>query len=281
MWKRRSKLLFFSSAVISLFILIQMGLYLIEKFSGVAVNNLFQHCTSLMQRLGVGWMAYLLDMLVVSTPLLAIWLITRQLYLSCRTYKKLASLQDRRLSDDLNRAYNDGRDGFLVVSNVEPIALTMRFIRPRIVLSTGLLQLLDDGELEALIRHEIFHMKHRDPLKTFFMVMCSTVFWYVPILKWSRKQYITAREVLADSCAVEAMGSIENLGSALLKLLRRNPAKRYSFTNASFAESSINYRIQFLVDPQVESSFRLPVTSLMMSLQVVAALSILFIGELQ
>lgn len=280
MWKRRSRILFFSSAFISLFILIQMGLYVTQKLSGIPIYNVFKECTSLMQRFGMGWMALLLDILVVSTPLLVVWFIYKQLYLSRRMYKKLSSMQDASITAALNEKYNDGMDGILVVSHADPIALTMRFFRPRIVLSTGLLQLLDTGELEALIRHEIFHMKHRDPLKIFIMVVCSSVLWYVPILKWCSKQYKAAREVLADSCAIEAMGTAESLGSALLKLLRRNQTKRYPFTYASFAESSINYRIKYLIDPQDELSFRLPVITIMLSLQVVAALSVVFVGEL-
>ncbi|WP_409343232.1 M56 family metallopeptidase [Paenibacillus sp. MBLB4367] len=280
MWKRRSKVLFFSSAFISLFILAQMGMYVTETLSGISVYNLFQQCTSWMQKLGLPWMAYMLDFLAVSTPVLAAWFIGKQLYLSGRTYKKLSSLKNVELTADLNDAYLDGRNGILVVSHPDPIALTMGFIRPRIVLSTGLLQLLDSGELEALIQHEIYHMKHRDPLKTFIMSLCSSVLWYVPILKWSQKQYTAAREVLADSYAIEAMGSAESLGSALLKLLRRKQTKRYPFTYASFAESSINYRIQYLIDPQAKPPFRLPVKRMMLSLQVVAALSVMLIGEL-
>ncbi|WP_028611446.1 M56 family metallopeptidase [Paenibacillus harenae] len=280
MWKRRSKYLFFSSAVISLFIMIQMGMYVSEKLSGVALRNVFDHCTSILQKFGMGWMAFMLDLLVVSTPLLAVCLICKQLYLSRRLYKKLSKLQDAALTAELNETYNGGIESILVVSHQDPIALTMRFVRPRIVLSTGLIQLLDAGELEALIRHEIFHMKHKDPLKTFILVLCSTVFWYVPILKWCRKQYTAAREIQADSYAIGATGSAENLGSALLKLLRKNRTMRFPFTYASFAESSINYRIKYLIDPQAELAFRLPVKSIMLSLQVVAVLSVLFIGEL-
>lgn len=280
MWKRRSKILFFSSAIISLFILVQMGLYVTEKLSGVAVRNVFQQCTSLLQSLGIPWMALVLDILVVSTPFLVIWLVGKQLYLCSRTYRKMSSLKDEALTAALNETYNEGRDGIIVVTHPEPIALTMCFIRPKIVVSTGLLQLLDSGELEALLRHEIFHMKHRDPLKAFVLVVCSSVLWYVPILKWTRKQYTAAREVLADSSAIEEMGSAESLGSALLKLMRRNRPVRYPFTYASFADSSINYRIKCLIDPQAEFSFKLPVKRTMFSLQVVAILSVLFISEL-
>ncbi|MBD2871106.1 M56 family metallopeptidase [Paenibacillus arenilitoris] len=280
MWKRRSKALIMSSTAISLFIMIQMGMYVTEKLSGVALRNVFDHCTSLLQKIGMPWLAFAVDLLVATTPLLAVALLGNQLYLSRRAYRKLSALRNEALAADLNEAYSGGKDEILVVSHPDPIALTMGFVRPRIVLSTGLIQLLDEGELEALIRHEQFHLIHRDPLKTFLMVVCSAVIWYVPILKWSRKQYTAAREVLADAYAIDATGSAEHLGSALLKLLRNNRTKRYPFAYASFAESSINYRIKHLIDPQAEYAFRLPVKRTMLSLQVVAALSVLLIGEL-
>ena len=46
----------------------------------------------------------------------------------------------------------------------------MGFVRPKIVLSTGLMSLLNDDELKAVIYHEMYHKENRDPLKNIFDV---------------------------------------------------------------------------------------------------------------
>src|SRR3989304_5301491 len=52
-----------------------------------------------------------------------------------------------------------------VVSDPEPYALTAGFWRPAIFLSTGMTALLEGDELEAVLRHELAHVRRRDPLK--------------------------------------------------------------------------------------------------------------------
>ncbi|MBP1996597.1 M56 family metallopeptidase [Paenibacillus eucommiae] len=281
MWERRSRILIISNLFIAMCILLQMGMYVTQGLLGRPyAYNIFDHCISLLNRLGLSWMVYLLDTLVVYTLIMMLWVIGKQLYFSRRTYTKLNKLVDVELTAAFNQMYGEGRKEFIVVTHPDSIALTMRFIRPQIVLSTGLLELLHEDELEALIQHERFHRKNNDPLKTFLMFLSSSVLWYVPILKWSYKQYQTAREVLADCYAIGITGSSESLGSALLKLLSINKKTRYSFTYASFAESSINYRIQYLIDPQTKLAFRLPVQRMIISLQVVVVLSAMFFVEL-
>jgi Zn-dependent protease with chaperone function len=69
----------------------------------------------------------------------------------------------------------------------------MGFLNPKIILSTGLFNLLDKNELEAAIYHELYHKKHRAPLKIFLLSL------FASILKWFHQKYKIIREVLADT----------------------------------------------------------------------------------
>src|SRR5207253_7719078 len=52
-----------------------------------------------------------------------------------------------------------------IVRDVRPFSFCYWFRRPRICLSTGLIRRLDDLELRAVLAHERYHLRQRDPLR--------------------------------------------------------------------------------------------------------------------
>ena len=98
----------------------------------------------------------------------------------------------------------------------------MGLFTPHIVLSTGLLSVLDENELEAVIYHEQSHVANKDPLKTFLLSTLASALWYIPFIKWSHKRFKVMREVLADQDAIVKNGTPAHIGSALLKMVKRD-----------------------------------------------------------
>lgn len=281
MWERRSKVLLYTGLITSALIMSQMAFYVIHLVSGRPLtNNVFQVCSNWIQAYGLSWLVFILNVAAITTLLYLLLLCARQLYYSSMTHRNLKLSRHEQLTAQLNQSLYPANGKVMVVRHQMPIALTMGFLNPGIVLSTGLIDLLDEEELDALLQHERFHLISKDPLTAFLLSLSASVLWYVPILKWIFKQYKTAREVLADAYAIRETGRLDSLSSALLKLVRVNQAKPYSFTYASFAETSINYRIQHLINPEAPLKHRLPVLQLTISLLVVLGLTALFIYEL-
>ncbi|MEI7027793.1 M56 family metallopeptidase [Paenibacillus sp. y28] len=281
MWQKRSKTVFIASVAVVGILLLQMGLYALHVLFGTSLGvNLFQFCHSLLQMWGLWPLGLLLNGLIVYTMAMLLAGMVRQALASGRTWRKLNSSRDEELTRRLNKRY--GRDGgVLVIGHDEPLALTMGLLQPKIVVSSGLVRLLDEGELAAVLYHEQFHQRYRDPLKTFLLSLAAAVIWYVPVLKWLHLQYKIAREILADSYAMQELGSEAELGGALLKLLKRGTPRQMPFAYASFADTSINYRIHRILDPQAEpGAMKLPIGPLVVSAHVVAALSVLFVMAL-
>src|SRR5262249_38376072 len=52
-----------------------------------------------------------------------------------------------------------------VVADARPFSFTYWFRRPRICLSTALVQRLSNDELRAVLMHERYHLRQRDPLR--------------------------------------------------------------------------------------------------------------------
>jgi beta-lactamase regulating signal transducer with metallopeptidase domain len=278
MSKNRSKMIFITCTFIAGTILFQMGMYVLYVLLGWDLKfNLIQVCHSVARSLGLSSVEYMLDALVFYTVFLSIWKIGKQLFGANKIYKRFAIYRHEQLTQEINRKYSEGNQDFTVISCSAPIAVTMGFLHPRIILSTGLLNLLDKNEVEAVIYHELYHKKHRDPLKIFLLSLFASIMWYIPILKWFHQKYKIVREILADHYAINKQGTSVDLGSALLKMLKTVNRANMPFSYVSFADTSVNYRIKYILDPQTEIPLKLPFMLTITSIYVFLMLSVLFL----
>lgn len=106
-----------------------------------------------------------------------------------------------------------------VVEAAPPFAFVYGWVRPRICISTGLVARLDERELEAVLRHEQWHVARRDPMRLVVVRMLAAAFLFLPPISLMVRQYRLAIEIAADRHAVTAMGSRRWLASALAKLM--------------------------------------------------------------
>lgn len=95
-------------------------------------------------------------------------------------------------------------------------AFTCGLLRPAVVLSTGLLQTLDEQALVAVMHHEAAHAKSYDPLQQSLLWVLRDAFGPLGMdALYSR--YLIRREILADEAALVAFGGDDvPLLSALL-----------------------------------------------------------------
>ena len=101
----------------------------------------------------------------------------------------------------------------------EPIAITIGYLSPRILLSSGMLEVLDERELQAVLHHEAVHVARLDPLRTFISDVCRTALPFIPIIRYTASQFDAKKEIEADARAVMAMRSPVPLASALAKVI--------------------------------------------------------------
>ena len=142
----------------------------------------------------------------------------------------------------------DARD-LIVIRSEKLQAFAIGLWRPRIVVSTRLLRTFDKKEIEAILLHECYHCKRRDPLKTLVTTVIGSSIGYVPVFKTMIRYYKIWDELLADRFAVEQMDTSFALGSVLVKWAKagRTPTPEYG---VMFAPVAMNYRILQLVEPE-------------------------------
>lgn len=199
-------------------------MYLAHLIFGVDVKvNFFRFCVSLFKENTVYYFLVItfLNVVIAYAILITLMKVTQQYILSRRFKTKLMSLRNISLTAHVIKEYQPLNQNIIVIDHEHAIAFTVGFRRPLVVLSSGLTEILDHQELEAVIEHESFHQRQFDALKIFLLQIISQSLWFIPLTKWSYQNYKLISELLADEYAIKETGSELGLGSALLKLIKK------------------------------------------------------------
>jgi hypothetical protein len=116
-------------------------------------------------------------------------------------------------------------------------------LRPRVLVTSGLLERLDADEQRAAIVHELEHARSRGPLKVALARMTARSFFWVPALRDLADRYVLLCELEADRAAVARTGRAA-LAGALLEVIE-SPRLAGAVGLADFAAP----RIDRLFDP--------------------------------
>ncbi len=95
------------------------------------------------------------------------------------------------------------------------------WLRPVMLLPPAAALGLTPQQLEAVIAHELAHIKRHDSLVNLFQVVAETVFFYHPVVWWTSKQIRIERELCCDDVAVRANGDPIAYARALTTLARQ------------------------------------------------------------
>jgi Zn-dependent protease with chaperone function len=111
-----------------------------------------------------------------------------------------------------------------------PLAFTGGFLKPRIFVSTKLIEVLDENELRAVVLHEFHHRKSRDPLKGLAVSFISDFLFFLPISRFLKKTHLLASEIAADAHSVQGRADPADLAASLSKVQKFSaPAASWFF----------------------------------------------------
>lgn len=151
-------------------------------------------------------------------------------------------------------------------------AFTIGLLRPRVYVSTGLIHELTDGELRAVILHEVHHAVNKDPLRLFILTFIRNTFFFLPMGHYLNDSFYVHKELAADEGAASKTGRPFDLATALLKMVRIKrkplPAGVPILEKGEFIER----RVKSLLEPDTKRD-RFPKGSVLFT---VAAMMILF-----
>ncbi len=101
-------------------------------------------------------------------------------------------------------------------------------VRPSVYVTTGAIDTLTEGELRAVLLHEVHHARTHAPLRATFVEAWLALVRPVPLLHRSLIARLAAIETAADSYALEAGATRRQLASALLKFDSSSPGANFS-----------------------------------------------------
>ena len=70
--------------------------------------------------------------------------------------------------------------------------------RPVLLLPEGITERLTPAQLEAVIEHELCHLRRRDNLTATIHMVVEAVFWFHPLVWWIRERLVEERERACD-----------------------------------------------------------------------------------
>jgi len=149
-----------------------------------------------------------------------------------------------------------GLQGRLDVVDVPtPLAFCYGYVRPRVLISRGLVGALRRHELIALLLHEREHLRQRDPLKVALGRLCTSAVFFVPAFGALYRRYLVEKELAADQVVVVEQGTSQSLAAALSVFLEHGAEARSAL--AVGGDEALDVRIDALVGDPVQLGLRL------------------------
>jgi len=116
-----------------------------------------------------------------------------------------------------------------IVESDDAIAMAVGGKERNILVSSGLIALLERDEIETVVAHELMHLKHHDAEFKVFSRVFSRILFFDPFSKFFDPAVHREREYLADEMGGRSSGKPAALASALLKIAGHGPPARASW----------------------------------------------------
>lgn len=140
-------------------------------------------------------------------------------------------------------------------------SLCIGFFSPKIIISTSLVTILTDRELEAVLLHERTHLKNRDPFKILIGKTISSAFFFLPIFSELYQNMEAANELIADYWTTEIQKDTKFLCSALRKIIAQ-PQISFTTVPAISHPDHIAIRVYQLKNIEIKHKLTLSYSSI-------------------
>jgi len=135
----------------------------------------------------------------------------------------------------------------IIIDSHFPTAFVRGILRPELVISTGMLDLLPDNALRAVLAHEVAHIEGGDNVYNLVLLLRDIAF-FSPFAHLAYQAYTEQRELAADLAASRRSDKLE-LAAALLKVAQRGQELyRFAWQHSYLVSTaSVSVRIKYLL----------------------------------
>ncbi len=90
--------------------------------------------------------------------------------------------------------------------------------RPVLIWPQGISHRLEDAHLEAILAHELWHVRRRDNLYAALHMLVEAVFWFYPLVWWLGSRLLEERERACDEEVIELISDRQVYAESILKV---------------------------------------------------------------
>ena len=162
----------------------------------------------------------------------------------------------QRTLEDVASRVRTSRPVRLLVSSLVEVPTVIGWLRPAILLPVSALTGLPLEHVQALLAHELAHIRRNDYLANILQGVAEAVLFYHPAVWWISEQIRAERELCCDDLAVAVSGDVLLYAQALAQLESIQPA-RLQLAQAANGGSLVN-RVRRLIDPSLVAAESLP-----------------------
>jgi Zn-dependent protease with chaperone function len=191
----------------------------------------------------------------------------------------LFSLRQSRQCERAGRASEGNSLPVTVMNSGAPMLALAGLVRPRVIVSRGVLETLSRDEIEAALEHEKAHRSSRDNLKRLILSLAPDIFPFAPAFTRLNHGWAKLIEWAADdeATAGDSRRSV-SLAGALVHMARMGAGPSVSALSSSFCgnDQNLTTRVDRLLGlaPVTENPPRRMRTALGIAAAAIAALTI-------
>ncbi len=198
--------------------------------------------------------AWLCGVMAFSIRLAGGWALAGRMR-SMRTARPAPPVWQRRL-DRLIARIGVSRPVRLLVSSVAQAPLAIGWLRPVILMPVGALTGLPIEQVEALLSHELAHIRRNDYLVNLLQGVAEALLFYHPSVWWVSNEIRAERELCCDDVAVAVSGDAFTYATALAAIESARPERLRTAMAAN--GGSLANRIRRLLDPSQSVPYAQP-----------------------
>lgn len=143
----------------------------------------------------------------------------RTLWAYWRARRLLAALPLEAVETPLAQMAAVANVRLYVTAARRPAAFCFGLLRPRVLITSGLVERLSADEQAAVVWHEAEHARSREPLRCLVARLAANTFFWIPLLRGLLDRFLLVKEIAADRRAV-ARTSKAALAGALYEVAR-------------------------------------------------------------
>ena len=176
---------------------------------------------------------------------LGTWAIRRQRFLGAmRRGRRLTQGREWQALEQAREALGWNQGVELVISSHNTDPAVCRVWKPVVLLPQAIAEHLDDVELEAIMLHEVVHIRRRDNLIGNIQMVICALLWFHPLVWFISSKLFDERELACDEEVLKVRGAPEVYASSILKVVRFSLGWRVAGVTGAGSGSNLRRRIE-------------------------------------